>query len=543
MPAADLLPNPPTNREKYAYFGRRHRWLPFYMFGAFCGVIWALVELSLRSQANHLLWLLGVLLFVYGYTGFRASAWGRRLDLWDHRTLVDERVPTGTVPSVDVFLPSCGEPMDVLRNTYKWVALLAWEGTLTIYVLDDSARREVAELAASYGFTYLSRPDRPRMKKAGNLAYAYDRSCGDLILILDADFVPRADMLAELVPYFDDEKVGIAQSPQYFDLHDEFNWIQRSSGAVQQLFYRFIQPARDRVDGAICVGTNALYRRAALEAAGGMPQISHSEDVYTGVELMRVGYTVRYVPLVLAKGLSPDTMSGYTNMIYRWCTGSISLMVDPRFRRAQLKPAQRLCFWAGFIFYITSALTVIIGTLPGLLMAWCYPQDVRPTNVLPLLPAIVGSLVLLPAMFGTYRFIEFVRLNIVSSYCFLLAIWDFSRKSTAAWIPTGAVKASPVEKKVRLGLIYWGGFLEVITVVGIARGCMTYGIGRFWVMIALAAINLWAYVPLVLPGQGLNNRIPTGRSRVLVPGQRRPRSNAPQRSPREDAACQTQPAA
>jgi cellulose synthase (UDP-forming) len=413
---------------------------------------------------------------------------------------------------VDVFLPSCGEPLEVLRNTYTWVARLAWEGVLKVYVLDDSARAEVEVMATSFGFEYLTRPDRPRMKKAGNLAYGYAHSCGDLILILDADFVPRSDMLTELVPYFDDEKVGIAQSPQYFDLSDEFNWIQRSSGAVQQLFYRFIQPARDRVDGAICVGTNALYRRAALESIGGMPQINHSEDVYTGVELMRAGYTVRYIPLVLAKGLSPDTFSGYTNMVYRWCTGSISLMVDPNFRKAPLRPAQRLCFWAGFIFYITSALSVIVGTLPGLLMAWCFPQDVHPTNVLPLLPSIVASMIIFPAMFGTRRFIELIRLNIVSGYCFLLSIWDFSRNSTAAWVPTGAVKASPVERKVRHGLIWWGGLMELVMFAGIGRGIADYGFGEYWVMLLMAVVNFWAYLPLALPGQGLRG-VPVVRRR------------------------------
>lgn len=510
MPASGLLPSPPTNKEKYAYFGRRHRWMPFYMFGSFCGVILALVQLSFKRESTHLLWLLAVLLFVYGYTGFRASAWGRRHDLWDHRTLVDERVLSGPLPSVDVFLPSCGEPMEVLQNTYKWVHKLGWDGRLTIYVLDDSARPEVETLAATFGFTYLSRPDRGHMKKAGNLAYGYARSDGDLILILDADFVPRSDLLTELVPYFDDEKVGIAQSPQFFDLHKEFNWIQRSSGAVQVLFYRFIQPARDRVEGAICVGTNALYRRAALEAAGGIPQISHSEDVYTGVDLMRVGFTVRYIPLVLAKGLSPDTFSGYTNMIYRWCTGSISLMVDPRFRRAPLKPAQRLCFWAGFIFYITSALAVVLGTLPGLLMAWCFPEDVRPSNVIPLLPSIVGSLVVFPAMFGTTRFIELVRLNMLSGYCFLLSVWDFARHSTAAWVPTGAVRSSPVERKVRWALRYWGGLMELAMFAGIARGIVNHGFGAFSMMLALALLNLWAYLPLALPGHGLG-RVPVRR--------------------------------
>jgi cellulose synthase (UDP-forming) len=509
--AIDLLPSPPTEAEKYAYLGRRHRWLPFYMFASFCGVIYALLELSLRSQVNHLLWLIGVLLFVYGYTGFRASVWGRRLDLSDHRKLVEERIAGGRCPSVDVFLPSCGEGMDVLGNTYRWVRSLAWDGELTVYVLDDSARPEVAEAAASAGFIYLSRPDRGRMKKAGNLAYAFDRSRGDLILVLDADFVPRSDMLTELVPYFDDPRVGIVQSPQFFDSHDEFNWIQHSSGAVQRLFYRFIQPARDRVDGAICVGTNALYRRAALRQAGGIPQIAHSEDVYTGVAMTHVGYCVRYVPLVLAKGISPDTMAGYTNMIYRWCTGSISLMTDPRFRRAPLTPAQRLCFWAGFIYYITSALNVVVGTLPALLMVWFYPEVVKPSNVLPVLPSIIGSLIVLPAMFGTRRVLEFIRLNIVGGYCFLLAIYDFSRKRAAAWIPTGTVRASGLEKRVRIGLIHWGGFLELAMFSGIARGVLTYGIGRFWVMLVVAAINFWAYLPLVLPGQGM--RVPAGRRR------------------------------
>jgi len=486
------------------------------MVASFGGVIYALVKLSLRSEVNHLLWLVAVLLFVYAYTSFRASAWGRRLDLWDHRTLVDQRVSPAPLPSIDVFLPSCGEPMEVLANTYRWVRQLTWDGSLKIYVLDDSGRAEVADLAASHGFTYLSRPDRGRMKKAGNLAYAYGRSCGDLILILDADFAPRSDMLAELVPYFDDASVGIVQSPQFFDLHDDLNWIQRSSGALQQLFYRFIQPARDRVDGAICVGTNALYRRAALSAAGGIPQISHSEDVYTGVAVINAGYRVRYIPLVLAKGLNPDTMAGYTTMIYRWCTGSISLMVDPRFRSAALKPAQRLCFWAGFIFYIASAVGVIIGSLPALLMAWCYPQDVGPANVLPLLPSIIGSLVVLPVMSGTRRMIGFLRLNMVGGYCFALAIYDFCRHRTAAWIPTGTVRSSPVDRKVRLGLIWWGGFLEVAMVAGIARGVATYGIGRFWVMLALAGLNLWAYLPLVLPGQGRPALVP-GRRRQVAP--------------------------
>lgn len=514
MPAKELLPDPPTNVEKYAFFGRRHRWLPIYMFVSFGGVVYALLAFSFRSELNHVFWLVAALLFVYGYTGFLASVGGRRSDLWEHRALVEDR-PAGPLPSVDVYLPSCGEPMAVIRNTFRWVAELKWDGVLQIYVLDDSARPEVAALAGEYGFTYLSRPDRGRMKKAGNLDHAFHRSSGELILILDADFAPRADMLVELAPYFDDPSVGIVQSPQFFDTHDGLNWLQHSSGAVQRLFYRFIQPARDRVDGAICVGTSAIYRRSALQAAGGIPQIAHSEDVYTGVAMADAGFRVRYVPLVLAKGLSPDTMAGFTNMVYRWCTGSISLMVDPKFRAAQLTPAQRVCFWAGFVYYITSALAVIFGALPALLMVWFYPDDIRAWHVLPLLPSLLGSLLLLPVMVGSRRVVGFLRLYLVSGYCHLLAIVDFARNRTAAWVPTGTVSSGPVEKKVRMGLVWWGGLLELAMTVGVVRGVLTYGIERFWVMALLAAVSLWAYLPLVLPGQGLGIPVESGRRHTL----------------------------
>src|SRR5262249_36877354 len=153
----------------------------------------------------------------------------------------------------------------------------------------------------------------------------FEQSHGDLIAVFDADFVPRPDFIRELMPYFDDPRVGIVQSPQYFGTGRSMHWLQRNAGATQEMFYRWIQTARDRFGAAICVGTCALYRRTALEEAGGFAQIGHSEDVHTGVNVMKVGYRLRYVPVVVSKGLCPDSFSGFVNQQYRWCTGSLSL--------------------------------------------------------------------------------------------------------------------------------------------------------------------------------------------------------------------------
>jgi len=66
------------------------------------------------------------------------------------------------------------------------------------------------------------------------------------------------------------------QSPQYFRTHGRMSWMERGAGGVQELFYRLVQVSRDRHDGAICVGSCAIYRREALATNGGTTLIEHS---------------------------------------------------------------------------------------------------------------------------------------------------------------------------------------------------------------------------------------------------------------------------
>ena len=51
--------------------------------------------------------------------------------------------------TVDVFLPSCGEPLAVLNNTFRYVSAMNWGGVKTVYVLDDSAGRKFVILPNS----------------------------------------------------------------------------------------------------------------------------------------------------------------------------------------------------------------------------------------------------------------------------------------------------------------------------------------------------------------------------------------------------------
>jgi cellulose synthase (UDP-forming) len=64
------------------------------------------------------------------------------------------------LPSVDIFLPSCGEDLEIIDNTYYYVSKLSlsYKGDIKVYSLDDSRRPQVKQLADKYGFSYISRP-------------------------------------------------------------------------------------------------------------------------------------------------------------------------------------------------------------------------------------------------------------------------------------------------------------------------------------------------------------------------------------------------
>lgn len=118
----------------------------------------------------------------YFCLSFAANTSFRGFDLAAHDRLV-ARWAGCRQPSVDVFVPNCGEELAVLENTFKHVAALRWDAPLRVICLDDVGRPELRRLAESHGLEYLSRPNKGEFKKAGNLRYAYKRSKGELIAI------------------------------------------------------------------------------------------------------------------------------------------------------------------------------------------------------------------------------------------------------------------------------------------------------------------------------------------------------------------------
>ncbi len=502
------LPSPPNDQERDLYLGPQHRWVTPLSFLGYILIVISVALFVMRRYWSAFLFI-PLLISTAGTTvSLLTSSRRRRVSLEGHRRRVDEWVPD-VVPSVDVFLPSAGEDLDVLTNTYFHVSRLEWPGELIVYVLDDSGRESVRDLAESYGFRYLSRPDKGRLKKAGNLRYGFEHSRGDIIAVFDADFVPRRDYLFELAPYLDERDVAIVQSPQFFDADKSMNWLQRAAGATQVLFYRWVQPSRDRCGAAICVGTSALYRRVALERSGGFAQIGHSEDVHTGVNLLAVGYRLRYVPTVVSKGMCPDSFNQFATQQYRWCTGSMSLLFSKRFHRLDLSVMQRLCFWSGFLYYITTAINVFVMLIPPIIMGYFAAGQVRMSNYVFVALALIVRQAVVPLItLDRESMLGLARIQTTYSFAHAVALWDVVRRRTDSWVATGAAAGSPTAVRVRRLAVVWFVAVQLLLWGAIAWHAPQYGLERYWPYIATALLNMYIGLPIALGWTGLPWRRP-----------------------------------
>ncbi len=434
------MPTPPTNAERDIYFRRKVRMLAAVALVGMLGALWTNVHLALSHHGlSFLPFLIATPIYVLVAIGsFLLLGRSRDEVKVKHRNRVLSWRP-GHYPSIDVWLPVCGEPLELLQNAWTHTSALRWPGRLRFHVADDADNFLVGELARRFGFSYSVRPDRGFMKKAGNLRHLFASTSGDFAVVFDADFCPRPDFLDELMPYFDDPKIGIVQSPQYFRVLDSQHWLERGAGAVQEFFYRSVQTARQQWRGsAICVGTNAVYRRAALEANGGTTLIEHSEDVHTGFDLRCLGWDLRYVPVALATGVCPSDKDAFMRQQYRWCGGSLSLTFSRKFWKAPLPFSTRCCYLTGLGYYTSTALQAVL--MPGLpvFLLLAYPQMVSLANYTFLAPALLFTYLLFPFWHRCHWGLEAWTARLLYGWAHLFAITDIIRGRPMGWTPTGA---------------------------------------------------------------------------------------------------------
>lgn len=285
-------------------------------------------EMGWANQAwTVLLWLVEVLAFIEVGTFLLIMS---RTNERSAQADVLSRLKREPPPAVDIFIPTYNEPLDVLEKTIIGASRIDWPNK-KVWVLDDGRRDWLESYCAKHNVGYLTRPDNSHAK-AGNLNHALANTTGDFICVFDADFVPFPGFVQRTIGFFDDPAVGIVQTPQHFYNKDPIQTnlsISQDYPDEQRLFFDEMAASRDAWDAAFCCGSCSIQRRAALDAVGGVPTESITEDLLSTLVMLRKGYRTLYLNERLSMGLAAESIQGFFVQRERWCRGAIQSLFLP----------------------------------------------------------------------------------------------------------------------------------------------------------------------------------------------------------------------
>lgn len=363
-----------------------------------------------------------------------------KFDKKEHVEFVKKFWENNSAPSVDIFLPLAGEDLETIRNTWIGVSSIQYPNK-KVYVLDDKADTRVAKMADEFGFTYLSRPNRGVYKKSGNIQYGLEKSEGEFLFTLDADFRPIPEALIETIPYIaSNHKMGILQTPQYFDTEDhihERSPIEYGAGSVVEEFYRVLLPAQMRFGAGKCVGTSGIYRRKIIDAAGGMPKHEGSEDILVGLLAHKHGYEVGYLPLIISKGKCADNLQAYFRQQSRWADGTIFAIFSDYFF------GKHLDFWAiitylNSLFYYLGEVVAPILAFQLLALLYFNTDSIRISWIIPFLPYLIYFYVIRPRQTLSKKKYGSVLTGVTHILAYTDALIRIMMKRSIKWESTGS---------------------------------------------------------------------------------------------------------
>lgn len=342
-------------------------------------------------------------------------------------------------PTVDVYIPVAGEPIEVIEKTAK--AALAMMYPHKTFILDDGKSNEVKALSEELGITYVRR-ETNHNAKSGNVNNGLLHGKGEFFAILDADFVPKKNFIIHLLSFMVHKEVAFVQSPQSYDNLD--NFIARGTSTAQEIFYDYVQPAKNSSNSAFCVGTNVLFRRRAIDEIGGMFELDHSEDIWTSLMLHEHGWKSIYTTRVIAVGQAPDTIMSYLKQQKRWAQGGFTIFFsrNPLLSR-KLNYDQKVQYMYSALFYFVGISIMLYLTLP-LLYLYFGISPIKLTNSNEWLYRYVPYLAifyLLPILLTGKISLSAISTSIATFSSYVSALLNTIVSRRYVWVTTSSSKA------------------------------------------------------------------------------------------------------
>jgi cellulose synthase/poly-beta-1,6-N-acetylglucosamine synthase-like glycosyltransferase len=277
------------------------------------------------------------------------------------------------LPAVTIQLPIFNEMYVVERLVDSVCAIRYPRELLEIQVLDDStdetsalARRAVAAYR-EHGFDihYLHREHRIGFK-AGALDAGLQRARGELIFIFDADFVAPPGILEDTIGQFQDARVGLVQV-RWGHINRGYSLLTQVQSIMLDGHFILEHGGRSRSGRFFNFnGTAGIWRRSAIEDAGGWQHDTLTEDLDLSFRAQMKGWRFVYLQDVVCPAELPVEMNSFKSQQHRWAKGSVQtcLKLLPRVLASSLPVAIKV----ESAFHLTANFAYPLMVLLSLLM-------------------------------------------------------------------------------------------------------------------------------------------------------------------------------
>ena len=278
-----------------------------------------------------------------------------------------------SLPPVTIQLPIYNE-MYVVDRLVDAVCRIDYpRELLEIQVLDDSVdeTREIAELAvrrhAAQGvdIKYIHRVDRAGFK-AGALEAGLKVARGCFIAIFDADFLPSPDFLQNVMGHFADPEVGMVQA-RWGHINQDYSLLTKIQSILLDGHFVLEHGGRHRSGRFFNFnGTAGVWRRDAIDAAGGWQHDTLTEDLDLSYRAQLLGWKFIFLQDVVSPAEVPVEMNAFKSQQHRWAKGSIQTCrkLLPRILRSKLPFAVK----AEAFFHLTANFNYLLMSVLSVLM-------------------------------------------------------------------------------------------------------------------------------------------------------------------------------
>ncbi|MEK7571966.1 MAG: glycosyltransferase [Patescibacteria group bacterium] len=396
---------------------------------------------------------------------------------------------------VGVFIPVANEPIEIIRKTV--INAVKMDYLHETCILDDGKSAEVEAFAKEVGAFYIARPAHAKgYAKSGNLNYGLKFFHGEFFAVFDADHIPKKTFLTELLPFFENEKVALVQTPQHFV--NTHSFIASGTAQAQDVFYKYVQPAKNSSNASFCVGTNMIYRKSSIEAIGGIAKVNHSEDVWTTIMLHEKGFESIFYNKILAEGIAPETINAFFRQQNRWARGGFSLFFthNPLFVSG-LTSDQKLQYFFSNLHYFGAFSVLIYITLPIFyLLFGLHPMNLSHGNIWleHYVPYFLTVYFLPIFLLGSLR-LSTISTSMASFYPYIKAFFSVVLKNHYTWVATESKRKS---LSVIMTDIWPHVFIIILSLLSVLVGwfnpvdIVTTSITTFWVL--MNAYFLFAFI-------------------------------------------------